>query len=438
MTIGGGAGDQAEPAPGPRLNLASLVLCLLGNFLLRAAAGAAGTLISLYLASLQRSGLPVKALVVGSAAMLFYAAELLGSLGFGLWSDLKGRKPFMVLGPVLGGLAVQAIFVAPTIPLVLLARMFQGLSTASSVPSTLSYLSAETGQSPKLQGRVMSSFEVASIVGMAGGFAAGGVLWDALHHTAFLVVVGAYAASLVLLLFVRDYHSVAGRAPKVRHYLACLRSRAALRLIPAWVAVNAIVGLWFSQMVFQMGKASDPTQLLVGGFTGRQIGLYTGGLALLFVVGIGLWSLAFGRLRATQIMSLALGGLFALVGLVFLLNHTAPGDHARIIALIALACAGLLVLSGFTPAALVYLAGLADEFPETRGSIMGLYSVFLGVGQFLGSGLGGYFADWRGVDGMIVLTALLGIVSALCVATLVHSEDQYATPQHAQLRPRLH
>ncbi len=447
---------------GRPIDVASLAYCLLGNFLLRAAAASAGTLISLYLASLHQSGLPVRARVVGLAAMLFYSAELLGSPGFGLLSDLKGRKPFMLLGPAFGGLAVQLIFLAPTIPLVLLARVFQGLSTASSVPSTLSYFSAATGDSEKVRGRVMSLFEVATIVGMAGGFATGGILWDALRHSAFLAVIGIYAASALLLWLVRDPEAVRdGARERVEHVSATLsdsltwlrersrksalarfsflRSGSALRLIPAWIAVNAIVGLWFSHLDFQMAKADDPMQLLVGGFTGRQIGLYTAGFALLFVAGISLWALAFGRLRATQIMTCALIGLAGLVVFLFLLNHSQPWEHARIRALLGLVSAALLVVSGFTPAALVYLAGIAEEFPESRGSMMGLYSVFLGVGQFVGSGVGGFFADWHGVDGMILLTAILGGISAVCVAALVRHEPRLAPARRpVRLPPGLH
>ncbi|MCL4535316.1 MAG: MFS transporter [Bacteroidetes bacterium] len=406
-----------------RLDLASLALCLLGNFLLRGAAAAAGTLISLHLASLQSSGARVPAQVVGLAAMFFYSAELVGSPAFGTLSDVKGRRPFMVLGPVLGGVAVQFILLAPTIPLVLLSRFLQGLSTASSVPSTLSYLSAETAHSEKLRGRVMSAFEVATIMGIASGFATGGILWDALHHSGFVAVIGIYVLSGLLLWSVRDKRVVGVGRRIVGQWTAVLRSTSALRLIPAWVSVNAIVGLWFSQLDFQMGKTDDPSQLLVGGFTGREIGLYTAGLAMLFVIGISLWAFAFGRLRSTQIMAIALAGLFALVLAMLLLNHSPEGDSARILTLVGLVCAAVLIVSGFTPAALVYLGGLAEECPGIRGSIMGLYSVFLGVGQFVGSGVGGFFAEWRGVDGMIILTAIFGAIAAMCVATLIRGEN---------------
>lgn len=432
--------DTALYEAGTSPGVFSLSFCMLANFLLRGAAAAAGTLISLYLASLHQGGTHVHAQVVGLAAMLFYSAELLGSPAFGTLSDMRGRKPFMLLGPILGGIAVQFILMAPTIPLLLLSRFLQGLSTASSVPSTLSYLSAATSHSEKLRGRMMSLFEVASIGGIAGGFATGGILWDLLHRSAFIVVIGIYFASAVLLWFIRDKQAVGQRTRMISQWASVLRSASALRLIPAWVSVNAVVGLWFSHLDFQMGKLDDPTQLLVGGFTGRQIGLYTGGLVLLFVAGIALWSLAFGRLRSTQIMAIALVGLFALVGMMFLLNHSADEQRMRIFVLVGLVCVALMVVSGFTPAALAYLARLAEERPEVRGSIMGLYSVFLGVGQFLGGGIGGFFAEWRGVDGMIVLTAILGVVAAVSVAALIRmegTEDREMPLKAARVPPDL-
>jgi MFS family permease len=59
---------------------------------------------------------------------------------------------------------------------------------------------------------------------------------------------------------------------------------------------------------------------------------------------------------------------------------------------------------------------------ENRGSIMGLYSVFLGVGQFLGTSIGGYFAEWNGVDGLLMLSAIFGTITAVSLLTLRRRE----------------
>ena len=65
---------------------------------------------------------------------------------------------------------------------------------------------------------------------------------------------------------------------------------------------------------------------------------------------------------------------------------------------------GLFVLAGATPAALGLLADVSERFPADRGAIMGLYSVFLAIGQIIGSLIGGFAADWRGIDGMLIAT----------------------------------
>ena len=71
---------------------------------------------------------------------------------------------------------------------------------------------------------------------------------------------------------------------------------------------------------------------------------------------------------------------------------------------------GLFLLAGATPAALGLLADMSERFPSDRGAIMGLYSVFLALGQIIGSLIGGFAADWLGIDGMFIATpGLLGI-----------------------------
>ena len=68
------------------------------------------------------------------------------------------------------------------------------------------------------------------------------------------------------------------------------------------------------------------------------------------------------------------------------------------------AAAGLFVLAGATPAAVGLLADMSERFPTDRGAIMGLYSVFLAIGQIVGSLIGGYAAEWRGIDGLLIAT----------------------------------
>jgi hypothetical protein len=49
---------------------------------------------------------------------------------------------------------------------------------------------------------------------------------------------------------------------------------------------------------------------------------------------------------------------------------------------------------------------------------MGLYSVFLGVGQVIGAIVGGIAASWKGIDGLVVATGLLLIVGIMALINL--------------------
>ncbi|MGI8703110.1 MAG: hypothetical protein ACR2JZ_01210, partial [Candidatus Limnocylindrales bacterium] len=71
-----------------------------------------------------------------------------------------------------------------------------------------------------------------------------------------------------------------------------------------------------------------------------------------------------------------------------------------------------------TPAALGLLADISERFPTDRGAIMGLYSVFLALGQIAGSLIGGTAAEWRGIDGMLLATFGLMALALLPLARL--------------------
>jgi predicted MFS family arabinose efflux permease len=84
---------------------------------------------------------------------------------------------------------------------------------------------------------------------------------------------------------------------------------------------------------------------------------------------------------------------------------------------------GLFVMAGATPAALGLLADISERFPNDRGAIMGLYSVFLAVGQIAGALIGGFAAEAAGIDGMLIATAVLLGVALLPLARLRQAED---------------
>ncbi|MSP14139.1 MAG: MFS transporter [Chloroflexi bacterium] len=415
----------------------SIVACMAGTLILRIASGAMGLLVGLYLRHLSRNDAIVSASVVGLFAASYFFTELVASPVLGALSDRFGRKPFIVLGPLLGAMAVQLTAVTTLVPLLLVTRLLEGFSSASSIPPTLSYLSAATTRSESLRSKVMSWFEIATIVGLALGSVVGGLLWDRYGQGAFSSVALIYILSAVIFGFGmhRISNAPPGPSPKIGHFLHLLKDPYLLRFAPAWLAMNAVLGLWINHLSFQM---SGPTrraasQLLMTGFSGTTIGIIFAAMAIAFSFGILGWSFLLNRFKKVSIMLWSISGLFLIVLAALLLNHLDRGNLAAIRLAIIPIVIGLLIQSGFTPAALSYLADLSERHVASRGAIMGFYTVLLGVGQLLGSWLGGPFADWGGVDGIIILTGLLGICAAGTV--LILRGYISSAPSSAQLAP---
>jgi predicted MFS family arabinose efflux permease len=217
-------------------------------------------------------------------------------------------------------------------------------------------------------------------------------------------------------------------------YVTLLRSSHVWLLAPTWIAVNASIGLWFSQSIFQFSRIDPrfPEQALHRGFHPMQISLTAVIVGIVFGAGLLYWGNRFRTFRRTTIILYGIGGGAVLVAGGLVVNHAA-GVLTLIPVAGALAMAfGLFVLAGATPAALGLLADMSERFPSDRGAIMGLYSVFLAVGQIVGSLIGGVAADTYGIDGLLVATLALLLVALGPLAFLRRQEHQLAI-EHPEL-----
>jgi len=104
------------------------------------------------------------------------------------------------------------------------------------------------------------------------------------------------------------------------------------------------------------------------------------------------------------------------------INHFGTGNPVLMVVWILLLLVGIFAASSFAPAALAYLADILEDAAKDRGLLMGLYSVFLGLGQLLGGALGAVFAQVWGFDGLIYLTVLLACVALIALLTLFRME----------------
>ena len=169
-----------------------------------------------------------------------------------------------------------------------------------------------------------------------------------------------------------------------------------------------MLGSWTTQSVFQLVREPPPhfeNQLLMQGFSPTSVSIGFVAVGSVFMAGLWYWGNRFKRYAADDDHRHRRGG--ALVMLAAGLGAQPFGGLAVPIQLLlgAVAAAGLFVMAGATPAALGLLADITESHPADRGAIMGLYSVFLGVGQILGALVSGPAGDLAGIDGLLITSA---------------------------------
>ncbi len=424
----------------------SLFAVLFGTFTLRFSTGLTGGLLVYYLADLEGFGAPrVTALQVGMLTAAFYVAELVLSPLFGMLSDRIGSRRVMQYGPIFGAVAV--VMTALTTDLFLLGatRWLEGAAAAASIPSILGFIALATSRDEGLRGRTVARFEAATLAGIGLGLVAAGALWAVLGRNAFYLNAVLYGVSYLIYRYgvspmsevsVETAHAeaeelgaggVAGvsRGFDFARYRRVLASPSVWLLAPTWIAVNGFIGAWTSQSLFQLVSEPRPgfeDQSLMGGFEPAQVSIGLGITLLVFFAGLFYWGNRFKRYRRTTIMAIGIVGGIAMMAATFGLNHAGNGGLLIQAPLLFVAAGGLFVLAGATPAALGMLADISELHPNDRGAIMGLYSVFLAVGQIVGSILGGGAAEWMGVDGLLLASVGLLVLAMVPLRWLRDSE----------------
>ncbi|MBA2382590.1 MAG: MFS transporter [Chloroflexi bacterium] len=428
----------------------SLWAVLGGTFTLRFSTGLTGSMLAVYLAKLPEHGGPVVAAT--TLALLhsaFYVSELVLSPLFGVLSDRIGHHRLMLLGPFFGAIAVILTGLTTNLYILGGTRILEGASTAASVPSILGYIALVTAGNEVLRGKAAARFEGATLAGIGVGFVAAPLLFAVLGPIAFFLNAGLYGVSFLIYRFgVEDRQGVERaerraaanrRRMDLGRYAVLLRSSHVWLLAPTWIAVNASIGLWFSQALFQFSKANPnfPAQTLMRGFSPVQISLAAVVIGVVFGAGLLYWGDRFKRYRRTTIIAFGIAGGAVLAAGGLVVNHADGLPIILPIAAIVAVGAGLFVLAGATPAAVGLLADMSEAFPSDRGAIMGLYSVFLALGQIGGSLVGGYAAEWHGIDGLLIGTALFLAIALIPLARLRDQEHRLAI-EHPELAPDPH
>lgn len=402
------AGELARPA-----QTADLTRALSAHALLRIASGANGILIGLYLAHLDNAGAAHSVQMVGTLGAMSFAAELLASLPMGMASDALHPRWLMTAGASAGAVAALLFAITLRTPVFFFSRLLEGVAAAAVVPALLAYLTVNTQNAPQLRARVMSFFELSLLGGLAFGGLLASTLFRWLHAGAFIAIACIYLVCAALLFsFTRNGARVTAQRP-LTGLKNAWRLPALRHLVPVWLCVNCIVGLWLgSTLPFLLTRTPSTHQFLDGVFARQpsRVGLVLLGYAGVFGLGVTLWSFILPRISLRVAMRITLTAILPVCVGFYLFNHTAPGSSATRWLLGAITAVAIMVESGFTPAALAWLAGTLPP-SSGRGAAMGIYSVLLSIGAILGSLLAGTLGGRYAIDGLLYATVGVAILA---------------------------
>lgn len=395
-----------------------LTLTIVAHAILRIASSASGVLIGIYLADLSGHGFQVDAGLLGILGAVSFGAELIASIPFGIASDAISPRWLMVGGALIGALAVQLFALSSHTQVFFLSRALEGIGVAAVTPPLLAYLADATSDDSALRARVMSFFELSLLAGLALGGLMGSQFWHLFDVHAFSFVATAYLLCATLLfLGAKGSHSHGSHAAW-QGLLRAVKDPSVRSLAPVWLCMNAVVGLWLGPTLpFLMTKKPSGSQYLDGIFANSptHIGWLLLGYSAVFGIGIFEWSFLLPRMQIRSAMRICLLAMVPVCLGLFLINHSTHA--AEPIRWLMTAATALLIMveSGFTPAALAWLAQSLGP-KSGKGAAMGIYSVLLSIGAIGGSLLAGVFGKALSVDGLLLGTVLL----AACALVLLH------------------
>lgn len=415
----------------------SVTPLLIGTFILRVNGAAASIILGRFLAQLASAhGHSISNIHVGLIAVAYYAIELSLAPFMGAISDRIGRRFFLTVGPIVGLIQVALIVFTPSgraFPYLLSLQVLAGISSAMQIPAVLGYLADYTVESQALRMRVMSFYELATSGGLAAGVVVGGFAWDRFDRFAFGLLALGYLVVAVCMFLVPKVKQVIEHGELssiVDRYWRVVRTPRLFIFIPAWISISALLGIWLGpQLTFILSSNKrNPHQLLMGSLSahggGGHLSLVLGAIVLFFGLCLLFWAFFLNRAPRLLLMLSSITGVYLACIALAGINHFGASSVPLLVIWVVLLLVGVFAESSFAPAALAYLADVSEDAARDRGLLMGLYSVFLGLGQLLGNGLGGVFAQFRGFDGLIYMTALLAFVALISLLMLFRQEKR--------------
>jgi predicted MFS family arabinose efflux permease len=338
---------------------------------------------------------------VGLLASAYAVPLALLAIPFGPVSDRLGRRFSMVLGMGIFLGAVLASGLAPSYPLLLAARVVNGLGAAIVGPAVFAY--AADLSSPEQRGRAMATiiaaYPVSTILGLPlGGLIAASFGWRAVF--AFIALV-----AVVALVLVWRLPREAARAASAATYRDGLRALAGSRPTLSAVAVTVV---WFTGsfgLFVYLGTYFTESF----GFSPFQVGLTLTIIGFVGVLATRVAARLIDRFGAKRVVMTGLGCI-ALAAVLLPLS--------RVLLPLALLNLALLVF-GVWVGLPAQQAIVSETLPTWRGTALAANTSALYLGATIGPAITGAILAAGGFEAAGPWTAFVALVALTLAAFLL-------------------
>jgi len=350
----------------------------------------------------------VGAAMVGSLITSFGLARIVMNIPAGTLSERFGRRPLLILGPLVTALAALLTGLAGHFEQLILFRFIQGIGSSAQTTAAMTVMADITDREGR--GRGMSFYQGSLLLGSGLGPAVGGLIAERFGYRAPFFLYGALAACAALWALLRvpetrGYQGVAGTGA-VRRAEA---GRSAGRVL--WEHITDLDFVLISLVtlaIFFTRTGSRSTVLPLFGY--NRLELSPGQLGLTFTLiavfnlltinWSGLLSDKYGR-KAVIVPAAVLSGVSLLVF-----------PYCRSFAAFLMSGALMGVGTGMAgPAPAAYVADLAR--PGSYGLTMGIYRTFGDIGVSVGPVLLGWITDRFGYLPALWTNGLMFLVAGL-------------------------